>query len=82
MSSAESHLSLLDSFVRSDVLFAGMCVLFEGCVRGYFVIWGTGGRLVPCVYYIIFIIERTTLCMSICILLQLVIIELQLLCVS
>ena len=39
MSSAESHLRLLDSIVRSE----------EGCVRVNFVVWLTEGRSVPCI---------------------------------
>ena len=51
MSSAESHLSFLDSIVRRR----------KGCVRPSFVVWGTEGRSVPCVCSIRCITERTTL---------------------
>ena len=73
MSLAECHLSLLDSVVRST----------KGFVRVNVDAWGTEGRSVLCVCCIKFITERSTLCMSICfVLLQLIILELQLLCVS
>ena len=62
--STESHLSLLNRLVRRA---ERLCE---------FAVWNTEGSSVPWVYSIRFITERTTLCMSICIiLLQLVIVE-------
>ena len=52
-------------------------------MRVNFVVRGTSGKSVPCVCSMRFITERTTLSTSICIvLLQLVILEVQLRCVS
>ena len=50
MLSAEAHLCLLDSIIRSA----------ESCVRMSFFLWGTEERLVTCASSIRFFIERTT----------------------
>ena len=73
MSSAEAHLSLLETV---DLRAEGLC-------EGELCCLGTEGRAVPCVCSMRFMTERITLCMSICIIsLQLVILEVQLPCVQ
>ena len=57
---------------RRSLIWVCWIVLFalrKGCVRVSFVVCGTEGRLLSCVCSLKFITERTTLCMSICILL-------------
>ena len=68
---------------RRGLIWVCWIILFavrKDCVKVSFVVWGTGGRSVPCVYSIRFITEQITLWISIwVILLQLAILEIQLL---